>query len=179
MREEFEMDVPPEDSFILSRVSLIAQARPFVDAVYLHSMPPLSHDTCRSARPYLLIHGTQSICPRQQQSIASAVLTIHACIAQLECVVWWLKRPYLEAVEFEDDSVASTEVDDLDGLEPEQQHDGPDVRCERPSAVSRSDTVYLDAGEPLCPHAKQHSCASVQLQTMSINLSQNPLGNFS
>ena len=59
----------------------------------------------------------------------------------------------MEAVEFEDDSVASTEVDDLDGLE--QQHEDPDVSYERPSAFSRSDTVYLDAGAPLCPHAKQ------------------------
>jgi len=69
----------------------------------------------------------------------------------------------LEAVEFEDDSVASTEVDDLDGLKPEQQHDDPDVSCERPSAFSRSDTVYLDAGTPLCSHAKQHPYASVKL----------------
>ena len=93
--------------------------------------------------------------PRRQQSIASIFLAINTCIAELECIVWWLQRPYLEAVAFEDDSVTSTEVDDLDGLEPEQQHEDPDVSCECPSAFSRSDTVYLDAGAPLCPHAKQ------------------------
>ena len=36
---------PPEDSFILSTESLIAQARPFLDVAYLHSIRPLSHNT--------------------------------------------------------------------------------------------------------------------------------------
>lgn len=45
MRKEFEMVEPPEDSFILSTVSLIAQARPFLDVAYLHSIRPLSHNT--------------------------------------------------------------------------------------------------------------------------------------
>lgn len=44
MREAFEMDVPPEDSFVFSRVSLIAQARPFLDVAHVHTIPFLSHN---------------------------------------------------------------------------------------------------------------------------------------